>query len=118
MDWLLTGSCAAATDYSLFIGALGGVIVDVTMLIAIAQTPPLREHGGTPEPVGIAERWLLPLPPILIAILWFAGLMYVNAAQVPCYAIWSAAGAAAIVAALLLILFAIAASQIARRSVW
>lgn len=118
MDWLLTGSCAAATDFSLLLGALAGLILDVTMLIAITQTPPLREHGGTPRPPGFAERWLLPLPPFLIALLWFGGLWFIDAKLLPCYAFWSTAAAAVMVGAWLLILFAIGGSQIARRSVW
>lgn len=118
MDWLLTGSCAAATDFSLLIGASAGLILDVAMLIAIAQTPALREHGGAPQRVGFAEKWLLPLPPLLIAALWFTGLLYIDLETLPCYAVWSAAAAALAVASLLLILFSVGASQIARRSVW
>jgi hypothetical protein len=117
MDWL-SDSCGAVTDFSLLIGAFSGLIIDVTILIAIVQTPALREHGGAVAPESFAERRLLPLPPILVALLWFGGCIYAGAELLPCYAIWSVMAAAVIVGALMLILFPIAASQIARRSVW
>jgi len=66
VNWLATGSCEAITNFSWLVGALGGALLDAFLLIAIAQTPYLREHGGQPDRIGFAERWTLPLPPYLI----------------------------------------------------
>jgi hypothetical protein len=79
VNWLATGSCEAIVNFSWLVGALAGVLLDAFLLIAIAQTPHLREHGGEADPIGFVERWILPLPPYLIALLWFWGLCHVAA---------------------------------------
>jgi hypothetical protein len=118
MNWLLIGStCRSIIDFSWLIGALAGVVLDAFLIIAITLTPPLREHGGDPPPMGAMQRYGLWLPPFLIAALWLVGLWYVGIALLPCYARLTA-GAAAIVAALVILpVMYIAAHHIARRSV-
>ena len=118
MDWFATGSCEAIANFSWLIGALGGLAVDIFLLISIAQTPRLREHRGQPEPVSLTERWMRPLSPALIAILWFGGLYRVGGELLSCYALRSATAAAIVVGLLMLLFIPIAAAQIARRSVW
>jgi len=118
MDWFATGSCEAIANFSWLIGAVGGLVVDVFLLIAIAQTPRLREHAGDPEPISFTERRILPLSPYLLAILWFWGLYYVGNDLLSCYAARSATAAAIVVAVLMVVLIPIASRQIASRSVW
>jgi hypothetical protein len=118
MNWLATGSCEAITNFSWGIGAVGGLLVDIFLLLAIAQTPHLREHGGEPEPVGFIERRILPMPPFLVALLWFCGLYHVGGELLSCYAHYNAIAAAIVVGLLMLVLIPTAAKQIAIRSVW
>jgi hypothetical protein len=118
MDWFLVGStCWSITDFSWLIGALAGVVIDAFLIIAIALTPPLREHGGDPQPMGEMQKYGLQLPPFLIGLLWIGGLCYVGIDLLPCYARVSA-GAATIVAAIVMLpIVYVAAHHIARRSV-
>lgn len=118
MDWLATGSCEAIANFGWLIGAIGGLVVDIFLLISIAQAPRLREHGGQPEAVSFAEHWMRWLSPAVIAMLWFGGLYRVGGELLSCYALRSATAAAIVVGLLMLLLIPIAAAQIARRSVW
>jgi hypothetical protein len=117
MDWFATGSCEAATNFGWLIGALGGAGVDAFIICAIALTPPLREHGGTVEPIGFTQKWILPLPPFLLAILWFYGLYRIGGELLTCYAVATAWAATIVVGLAILLVVMTAARQIARRSV-
>lgn len=118
MDWFLVGStCPSIFDFSWLIGALAGVVFDAFLLLAIALTPPLREHGGAPPPIGAMQKYGLWLPPFLIAALWLIGLWHVGGRLLPCYAALTSGAAAVVVGLVILPIAYIAAHHIARRSV-
>jgi hypothetical protein len=118
MDWFCAAStCPSIIDFSWLVGALAGVVLDVFLIIAIALTPPLREHGGEQQSMGAMQKYGLYAPPLLIALLWLGGLWLVGIERLSEYARFSAT-AAAIVAALVILPAAyVAAHHIARRSV-
>jgi hypothetical protein len=118
MNWLATGTCAAIADFSWLIGAICASIIDIGVLIAIARTPRLREHGGAPPDTGLIKRVLPWVPAILIVIIWFLGLHHVGPGLLSCYAAHGAVAASLIVGLLMLVLFPLAATQIGRRSIW
>jgi hypothetical protein len=118
MDWFcVAATCPSIVDFSWLVGALAGVVLDIFLIIAIALTPPLREHGGAPPPMGATERYGLYFPPLLIALLWLGGLWLVGIERLPDYASFSLAAAAIVAALVLLPLVYVAAHHIARRSV-
>jgi hypothetical protein len=113
-----TGACAEVADFGWLVGVLGGLLVDLFAVIAIARTPRLSARaGGQPYPGGV-DRVLLPLLPYVLAVAWFAGLWHVGIDQLSCYALRSAAGATILIAVLLIALVPLAAAQIAKRSLW
>lgn len=118
MNWFAPDSCGAIATYSWVVGAVAGLLVDAVLLLAIAQTPPLRDHGGAPPPPGFVEQRVLPHFPIVVTALWFAGLYVAGAETLPCYAIHSATAAAILVGLIILFLIPLAATHVARRSVW
>jgi hypothetical protein len=118
MDLLTMMSNNAAANFGWLIGSLSGLVFDVAIVAAIALTPRLREHGGGPVPPGFAERWLGLISALLIFILWAAGACYVGLAQLPWYALNITGAAATMTGLLMLVVFPLAAAQIARRSVW
>src|SRR3954471_22523302 len=97
MNWLATGTCAAIADFSWLIGAVCGSIIDIAVLVAIARTPRLREHGGAPPDTGLFKRVLPWVPAALIVGIWFLGLHYVGPHLLSCYAAGAAVAAAIIV---------------------
>ena len=118
MNWLATGTCAAIKDFSWLIGAICGSIIDIGVLVAIARTPRLREHGGAPPDTGLIKRVLPSVPAALIVIIWFLGFHHVGPQLLSCYAAHGAIAAAIIVGLLTLVLFPLAATQIGRRRIW
>lgn len=118
MDLLTMISDNAGTNFGWLIGSLTGVVFDVAIVVAIALTPRLREHGGAPARPGFAERWLGQISALLIVILWAAGACRTGLEQLPRYALNIAGAAAAMIGLLMLAVFPLAAAQIARRSVW
>lgn len=118
MDWFLVGStCGSITDFSWLVGALAGVVLGAFLIVAIALTPPLREHGGDPQPMGAMQIYGLQLPPFLILLMWFSGLCYVGFDLTSCYARVTAGAAAIVTAIVILPIIYTAAHHIARRSV-
>jgi hypothetical protein len=119
MNWFLIGStCRSIIDFSWVIGALAGVVLAAFLIIAIALTPPLREHGGAPPPpMGAMQKYGLWLPPFLIAALWLGGLWCVGGKLLSCYASLTASAASIVAAVVILPIAYIAAHHIARRSV-
>jgi hypothetical protein len=118
MDWLAVGpSCEAITSFSWLIGVLAGAVLDLFLIISIALTPPLREHGGDPPPTGRFQRYGLPVPPYLIAFIWGCGLWRVGGDLLSCYTTHSTAAAAIVVGLVMLPMVFTAAHHIARRSV-
>ena len=118
MDWLCVATpCPSIASFSWLVGALAGGVFGTFIIIAIALTPPLREHGGDHPPMGAMQRYGLYAPPALIVLLWLGGLCRVGRDNLADYA-WHSFGAAAIVVALVVLpLIWVAAHHIARRSV-
>jgi hypothetical protein len=118
MEWLDGRSCEAAATLGWAVGGLAGAIIDVGILGAIIWAPRLREHGGVPRGPRVFGRWAPILPAIAAIILWSWGLAQMNLATRPCYGPASALATAIVIALPMLVLFPLAAIQIARRSVW
>jgi len=75
MNWFcVAATCPSIADFSWLVGALAGGVFDTFLIIAIALTPPLREHGGDRPPMGAMQRYGLYLAPALIVLLWLGGL--------------------------------------------
>jgi hypothetical protein len=118
MDWFAVGtSCHSIASFAWLMGALAGVLFDLFLVISIALTPPLREHGGDPPPMGAMQKYGLYLAPFAIATLWVGGLWRVGWNQLTCYAELTAGAAAVVIALVLVPLIYTAAHHIARRSV-
>jgi hypothetical protein len=118
MDWFCVDpTCPSIIDFSWLVGALAGVVLDTFLIIAIALTQPLREHGGDPPPIGAMQKYGLYAPPALIALVWLGGLWRVGIERLPDYAWFSLTAAAIVVAVVILPLVYVAAHHIARRSV-
>jgi len=118
MNWFcVAATCPSIADFSWLVGALAGGVFDTFLIIAIALTPPLREHGGDRPPMGAMQRYGLYLAPALIVLLWLGGLCLVGRGRLSDYAWHSAWAAAIVVAFVVLPLIWVAAHHIARRSV-
>jgi len=119
MDWLARDSCAAIADVSWLIGGICGSAIDIAVILAIAYAPRLREHGGSaPPPIGASSRALPWVPAALVSAIWLIGFCDVGRGLLFCYASYSAASTGLAIALLMAVLFPLAASQIARRSIW
>lgn len=113
MDWW------AAANGGWLAGAICGAVIDAAAILAIAHAPRLREHGGAaPPPIAPSGHALPWVPAALVVAIWLIGLCGAGGGALFCYAIYSAASAGLIVALLMTVLFPLAASQIARRSIW
>lgn len=117
MNALAAQSAEAVANFAWACGALCGLIVDVAIVLAIAQAPRLRDFRVAPASKGFVELRLLKLLACLVPILWFAGLCLIGAEALTRYAVYSAAAASIVIGLLLLPLIAKAASDVARRSV-
>jgi hypothetical protein len=118
MNWLATGSCEAAANLGWLVGGLGGALIDIALVSAICLAPRLREHGGQRAAVRPAERLIAWVPTSLVAIAWFGGLYHIGGRLLSCYASHSTIAATILIGFAMLIGFQLAATQIARRSVW
>ena len=119
MGFLYGRSCEAAATLGWSVGGFAGVVIDVGLLVAVICAPRLRDHGGLPPPgPQFFCRWAPVFPAIGAIILWSSGLARTDLAVRPCYAVSSALAAAIVIALPMLVLFPLAAIQIARRSVW
>jgi hypothetical protein len=119
MDWLGTGPCAGIANVGWLIGAICGGAIDIAVIVAIAHAPRLREHGGpAPPAIGVSGRALPWVPAALVGAIWLIGLCYAGRDMLFCYASYSAVSAGLVIALLMAVLFPMAASQIARRSIW
>ena len=118
MDWLTAGSDDAAANIGWAIGALAGFIIDSAVVLALVRAPRLRERGGQLVQVPSAWARRQRLAAGAVAVLWLLGLPSIGHEHLRDYTAGSLFAAAITVGVLMFVLFPLAASQIARRSVW
>ncbi|MGH8259475.1 MAG: hypothetical protein ACREUG_07265 [Steroidobacteraceae bacterium] len=99
------------------IGTLAGLVFALALVASIASTPRLREHAGRPDPIGLIERRVAGLAPVLCVAIWIAGAVYVGRAAIVRYTLYSGIAAALLLAVIILPMTATAARHIARRSI-
>jgi hypothetical protein len=112
------GMCESAATYSWQLGTLCGLVFAMTLLLAIASAPRLRERHEQLQPAGRYRSWLLRTCPVLCIGTWVAGAWFLGAARLSCYASYSAAAASLVLGLVVLPVIATAANHIARRSLW
>lgn len=114
----LNGYSYSVASFGWLIGAIAGAIFDAFLVIAIARTPRLREHGGDRKRRSLGDEILRWTPALLIVVLWLAGYLCLGNTAPFCYTAYSAAAATAVSGVVILLLMGTAANHISRRSIW
>ncbi len=105
-------------------GIAAAVVAAGAVILAIALTPPLRERDGAPAPPGVLPRLASLLALLALPLWWYGarccapapGLLLIGGEALAAYAVASALAAAIPLGVVLVLLFATAGEQIARRS--